>query len=319
MRDEKEGQRNRPDAPHSCDYFTPVRRYWWNADFLELMARRWALSAARSALDVGCGVGHWSAVLRALLPAKATLLGIDREPRSVAIARDVAAGAPGPPRHHLVATAEALPFPDASFDLVSCQTLLIHVRDPRAVLREMLRVLAPGGLLAVVEPNNSIVPLVAGHAGPLAPAQLAERVAFLLTCQEGRIVIGEGDFSVGEAIPGMLAELGLAGIRVFLSDKTLPLFPPYAGDEPQALLAPLRADADPEFWLWSKADTRRYFLAGGGAASEFDRGWESLLDDHRTEKAALRAGTLQRAGGRLHYLCSGRKPGSARPAFSTPR
>src|SRR4051812_44702072 len=35
------------------------RDTWWNADFLDLMARRWGLSSALRVLDVGCGVGHW--------------------------------------------------------------------------------------------------------------------------------------------------------------------------------------------------------------------------------------------------------------------
>ncbi len=37
-----------------------------------------------------------------------------------------------------VGTAESLPFQAASFDVVTCQTLLIHVRDPGAVLAEMV-------------------------------------------------------------------------------------------------------------------------------------------------------------------------------------
>jgi ubiquinone/menaquinone biosynthesis C-methylase UbiE len=45
--------------------------------------------------------------------------------------------------------AEALPFGDQSFDLVSRQTLLIHRADPAAVMGEMRRVARPGGLQAL--------------------------------------------------------------------------------------------------------------------------------------------------------------------------
>lgn len=48
--------------------------------------------------------------------------------------------------------AEALAFPDASFDAVAVAWSLHHFRDPRRVLGEMRRVLRPGGRLVVVEP-----------------------------------------------------------------------------------------------------------------------------------------------------------------------
>src|SRR4029079_4372233 len=55
------------------------RDTWWNADFLELMARRWRLSEARRVLDVGCGAEHWGRQLPPYLPPDATITGVDRE------------------------------------------------------------------------------------------------------------------------------------------------------------------------------------------------------------------------------------------------
>ncbi len=46
-----------------------------------------------------------------------------------------------------------LPYPDASFDLVTCSEVLEHVENYRAVLREIRRVLKPGGLMVVTTPN----------------------------------------------------------------------------------------------------------------------------------------------------------------------
>jgi SAM-dependent methyltransferase len=50
------------------------------------------------------------------------------------------------------ADAELLPFPDALFTRVECDAVLEHVRDPRRVMREIVRVLAPGGYAHLVTP-----------------------------------------------------------------------------------------------------------------------------------------------------------------------
>lgn len=60
------------------------------------------------------------------------------------------------PKYHSpfwLANAEQLPFADEQFDLVCAEYLLEHVEDPSAVLKEVHRVLAPGGRLVLVTPN----------------------------------------------------------------------------------------------------------------------------------------------------------------------
>jgi ubiquinone/menaquinone biosynthesis C-methylase UbiE len=49
---------------------------------------------------------------------------------------------------------DSLPFPDASFDLVTCNMVVEHLQTPLTIFREMSRVLAPGGTLMVHTPNT---------------------------------------------------------------------------------------------------------------------------------------------------------------------
>jgi SAM-dependent methyltransferase len=56
-------------------------------------------------------------------------------------------------RPTIVGTAEALPVPDGSFDVVLCTMVLEHVVDPRKVLAEVRRVLEPGGRLVLTVPS----------------------------------------------------------------------------------------------------------------------------------------------------------------------
>lgn len=300
-----------PAKPHSAEYFGEPRDFWWNTDFVALMARRWRLGSVRMALDLGCGVGHWGRVLLPHLPVEARLFGVDREPGWVeeAARRAEAAGYADRTGYRL-GDAERIPFHDETFDLVTCQTLLIHVPDPRAVLREMMRVLKPGGLVAMVEPNNLSAAVALGTAMFHAePATLLDVVRFHVLCQLGKARLGEGHNAVGEQLPGYAAEVGLLDVQAYVSDKASALYPPYRGREQQALRDEALEWAERGFLGWAERDTRRYLLAAGADDEEHDRLAKVVLAASRAAAAGLRAGTEHAAGGGVQYLISGRKPG----------
>ena len=127
----------------------------------------------------------------------------------------------------------------------------------------------------------------------------------MLTCERGKIALGEGDNSVGDLVPGFFAEAGLTDIEVFLADKPGALFPPYASEDQQALKAQLRADGLETLWGWTREQAERYYDAGGGEG--FDAAWDRRRADARRAAEALAAGTFHTAGGMLLYLIAGRK------------
>ncbi len=105
----------------------------------------------RRALDVGCGDGT---LALALAHAGASrVAGCDVDPRMVARARTLASGN-GSRLDLAVAQVQALPFPAHSFDLVTCITMLAFVADADAAIREMARVLRPGGRLIIGDLNK---------------------------------------------------------------------------------------------------------------------------------------------------------------------
>ena len=174
--------------PHSAEYFDEQRDFWWNDDFLRLVAARIGLELVRSVLEVGAGLGHWGSTLLEVLSPEACVVGVERDPRWVIQAgeRVDELGLTGRCRY-VQGVAEALPFKDESFDLVTCQTLLIHVTDPTAVICEMRRVVRPGGLLLLSEPNN-LAGLLVGDSTTAGKsvADLTERIAFGLICDAAR-------------------------------------------------------------------------------------------------------------------------------------
>ena len=104
-----------------------------------------SLVASGRVLDVGCGTGK----LLATMPARYEKVGIDPSEHMLEAARERGLDVQQ-------ASADALPFEDASFDLVMTHAVLHHVIDPAAVRRavtEMCRVARPGGAVLIWDHN----------------------------------------------------------------------------------------------------------------------------------------------------------------------
>jgi ubiquinone/menaquinone biosynthesis C-methylase UbiE len=107
-------------------------------------------SSGLRVLDVGCGQGI---DMMRYARAGARVSGIDLTPRHVALAREHLA-AMELNATIVVGDAESMPFADASFDRVSSNGVLHHTPDMPAALREIRRVLAPGGEACVIVYNR---------------------------------------------------------------------------------------------------------------------------------------------------------------------
>ena len=131
--------------------------------------------APRRILDVGCGTGYLLGRLAARAPQAGALAGIDAAPAMI----EVATGAATDDRLRLVVgTAERLPWPAATFDLVVSTTSFDHWADQRAGLAECARVLAPGGSLVLADLFSVLLlpTLPAGRRGKARTKRRATQV-----------------------------------------------------------------------------------------------------------------------------------------------
>ena len=95
-------------------------------------------------LDAGCGAGSITLGL-------AEAVGIDASSEAIASACAMASSLERNHARFAIGDVTALPFANGSFDAVFCHAVLQHLRDPLGALRELRRVLRPGGAIGVAD------------------------------------------------------------------------------------------------------------------------------------------------------------------------
>lgn len=178
------------DAALAYDsYLVPWKFEPWSREVIQ-RAKVWR---GDRALDVCCGTGI---VACRIAGTGAKVTGLDVTPAMLAQARR-RAGEEGVGVNFVEGSAERLPFPAAAFDLVTCQQGLQFVPDRQAAVREMRRVLAPGGRAVIA-----------------AWTDLASQPAYAILDAHASAHLGPGAFALPFSLGGE-AELRrlLAGAR----------------------------------------------------------------------------------------------------------
>lgn len=160
-------------------------------------------------LDLGCGSGTHFGWIASMIGPDGRIVGYDPDPANLGIARERAAAAPWGAQVELHAGAlTTLPFADATFDAVWCAGSLQYVADPVAAVREMTRVVRPGGKVAAQDVEMHPMLL-----GPM-PDELLIALKDCLPRGDGgdRFV----DWFVGHKLRGYFHAAGLREVRGYL-------------------------------------------------------------------------------------------------------
>ena len=119
-------------------------------DLTEQVLRLAGIGRGMRVLDVGCGTGDVAFLAARLVGPTGGVIGVDKAPEAVAVARERARAAGMANVQFLIRDAAAVAL-DAPVDAVIGRLVLMYLPDPAALLRRLLGMLAPGGVVAFQE------------------------------------------------------------------------------------------------------------------------------------------------------------------------
>jgi ubiquinone/menaquinone biosynthesis C-methylase UbiE len=174
---------------------------WRGAEQVAFLTKH--LRPGMSLLDCGCGPGSITVALAQML-APGEVVGIDIGEPQIERSRALAAERGVSNVRFQLGNVYELPFPDASFDAALANAVLEHVREPLRALKEMRRVLKPGGVVGVTDTDEST--RITSPSTPL----LEEMISLALRVRE---VVGSPRYSTH--LRSLLLQAGFARAEAY--------------------------------------------------------------------------------------------------------
>ncbi|MDJ0841087.1 MAG: methyltransferase domain-containing protein [Acidobacteriota bacterium] len=218
---------NAPDnGPSHEDIMKIMEDNLWTREQVQRLANAFNLAPGQNLLDVGCGTGYLMRNFGSFVLRGGGVYGIDRDKQVAETAKQLADRFGFTDFRVFQGPAEELPFGNENFDCVMAQNLLGFVKQPGAVLDEMIRVTRPGGCIALFEPATDTADINWTNTYKLSLEErlLDRECAFVMS--EGRAAMGDGR-PVGNLVPGWLEQRGLWNVDIRANELVRWMAPPY--------------------------------------------------------------------------------------------
>lgn len=245
------------------------RRYlesksWVNqlySDFLDIRQRQ-------KIVDVGCGLGDFTRFLARISNGNANVLGIDSNEKSIrtAIADTMKEGLFQV--SYKVGDVYKLPLDDGYADLTCCRTLLMHLKEPLAAIKEMARVTRTNGSIVAVERGKMVAYYDPNdeHYSTIAEQEYESFVKGIRRL-EGK------EFWIGERLPGIFQKAGLSNIKAEIQADA------WLNTDPRRRLKDVKAQLRFDYSIFKEGRRRdRKYLLAGGMSSEKIKSYFNRLE-----------------------------------------
>lgn len=143
---------------NAIDFFDMIGQTDWGKSLYRTLVHWIGIHIHDEVLDVGCGAGHF---LAQLAQRANRVVGVDVDPAMVSRAELNLGDYRADNAQVVVGAIQALPFADASFDVVTCINVLFMFEHPIPLVQELYRVCRPGGQVILVDPAERLNPWTA--------------------------------------------------------------------------------------------------------------------------------------------------------------
>jgi SAM-dependent methyltransferase len=277
-----------PDFGHPS-WFSPPdarRRFYWDRD-----AAAWLggteildLRAGQLVADLGCGWGYLGHLLASQVAPGGRIDGFDLDAEQISKGRSRARESGRRSLRFTEDDACALEVDDDRYDRAICQMVLSHQSDPTRMLREMVRIVKPGGLVAAIEPHK-LLDTLGVWCAPIEREGTRDYVDVSRCLRRGAEAVGAGRYQMAAQLPLLFADVGLTRTALWLNPTAVGCQPPY--DDDDRLWAECLLSESPAADL---AAYRPLFDAGGGKAEAWERAANSIAGRESARREGLVAG-----------------------------
>jgi SAM-dependent methyltransferase len=197
-----------------AQYLEHARRQLFarHPDYLPYLLHHLDIHPGMHVLDVGAGTGVYTRLMASRLQGEGRAVGVELQPTLVQEAtRHATAEGWGELVEFQEGDATALPFPDSSFDLVFCNSVLWLLPEPARALAEMRRVLRPGCRALAAEPDGGLVHSYDPDRPRLGELDLRFQECFV----RGARALDGHDYEIGRRLPSLFLAAAFVRVRAF--------------------------------------------------------------------------------------------------------
>jgi ubiquinone/menaquinone biosynthesis C-methylase UbiE len=253
-------------------FLSLYRDKMWCPDTIRKYAKWLNLKQGVKVADIGCGLGFLGSIYWKYFGRNGMYYGVDISANLIKEAEEMSKKwAKKGKAIFQVGDAYNLDLKDNSFDMVMCQTLLMHLDKPMKAISEMKRILKPGGTIFCMEPDILSDNLIRVNSNSTIKTSLKEQLInykFHYYRLKGKKKLKLGDQTIGKKMQMLLFKAGFVDTDVRTNDRVHFLVPPYSEDlknyvnENSKEKNKINNTKEKKYW---RNINRRDVLAGGGS------------------------------------------------------
>lgn len=221
------------------EYLKKTRDLYYNDDYLEFLVKYvWKISKPVHIVDFGCGYGYLGLKLLPILPKGSKYTGIDKGQQLINKAIEYFHRLPFE-TEFIVADTSQIEL-ESKYDIAVCHAFLLHMSEPKIMLRGMVNSIVNNGKIICFEPHwisgMSSYDFDGYKQSQIVPLGILQKLFEESTKKTGK------DGNIGAKLPKYLSELGVKNIECRVSDKVNYLHPDMNQQDKQKLFSSLREE-----------------------------------------------------------------------------